>query len=341
MQQIWIPKIGPPSVLELRSAPDPEPGKGQVRIRVEAAGVNFADLMARMGIYPDAPKLPAVVGYEVAGQIDAIGESVDSDWLHKPVVAMTRFGGYSSSVIVDLQQVAQRPAGMSAALGAAVPVTGLTAWMMLEVMGRIRAGDRVLVHSAGGGVGLMALDLILRRKAHAFGTASSPKHKILLELGYERVVDARQEEYARAFRSEPGFDLILDPVGGRSWKAGLNMLRAGGRLVCFGFSANAVSNKRSLWTVLKNMRQVPWLSMNPITLMNRNQGVLGVNMGHLWHERDRVREWLQDLMQALEAGEIRPRVHAEVAFSDAAEAHRILHDRENLGKVVLVPDEAS
>ena len=157
MKQIWISQIGDPNVLEVRDSPDPMPGPGQVRIQVEFAGVNFADLMARMGIYPDSPKLPAVVGYEVAGQIDAIGEGVSPHRMGQPVVALTRFGGYSSAVLVPERHAVQRPEGMDAKTAAAIPVTGLTAWMMLEVMGGLKAKDRVLVHSAGGGVGLAAL----------------------------------------------------------------------------------------------------------------------------------------------------------------------------------------
>lgn len=335
MKQIWIPRIGDPSVLELREAPDPEPGPGEVRIAVEAAGVNFADLMARMGLYPDAPPLPTVVGYEVAGDIDAIGEGVDPDLLGKPGVAMCRFGGYSSSVCIPAVQVGIRPDGLDAVTAASIPVTGLTAWMMLEVMGRVREGDRVLVHSAGGGVGLAALDLIKRRGGVAIGTASKKKHEFLLERGYDKVIDYRTEDFERALAGEPGLDLILDPIGGEYWGKGLRLLRAGGRIICFGMSANATGTTRSPLQVLKNMASVPWIQSNPIALINENKGLMGVNMGHMWHEGERVAGWLRQLLVLWENGELRTHVHAAVPFENAAEAHRILHDRENFGKVVL------
>ena len=173
MRQIVFRRTGPPSVLELEEVPDLTPGPGEVRIAVEAAGVNFADLMARMGVYPDAPPLPSVVGYEVAGTVDAVGHGVDPGRVGEPVVALTRFGGYATQVVVAGFQAVRRPDGLGAVEGAGIPVVGLTAWMLCEVMGRARAGDRVLVHSAAGGVGLAALDLLKWRGATAVGTASA------------------------------------------------------------------------------------------------------------------------------------------------------------------------
>ncbi|MCB9762448.1 MAG: zinc-binding dehydrogenase [Alphaproteobacteria bacterium] len=338
MKQVLIPRTGDPSVLKLIEVDDPTPGPGALRIAVEAAGVNFADLMARMGLYPDAPPLPTVVGYEVAGTIDAVGEGVDPARVGQPVLAMTRFGGYASKVVVPAIQAVERPEGMDAVTGASIPVTGLTAWMMLEVMGRVRRGDRVLVHSAGGGVGLMALDLLKWRRAYAIGTASSGKHDLLKERGYDQLIDYRKQDFAEALAGEEGLDLILDPIGGEYWAKGLSLLRPGGRLVCFGMSANAASDTRSVLTLLRNMASVPWMKVNPITLMNENKGVMGVNMGHLWDHQARVVGWLHELLGLWAQGVLRPQVHATVPFSNAAEAHRILHDRENFGKVVLVVD---
>ncbi len=338
MEQIWIPEIGEPNVLEVKSAPDPEPGPDEVRIKVAAAGVNFADLMARMGLYPDAPPLPAVVGYEVSGIVDKVGGKVQGIKEGDRVLALCRFGGYSSRIVVHEEQAAVLPEQVDLVEAAAVPVVYLTSWMMLEVMGRVREGDRVLVHSAGGGVGLAALDLLKRRGAYAVGLASKGKHDFLKARGYDELNDSRSEHWADPLAGQTGFDLILDPVGGRSWSLGLSLLRAGGRLVCFGMSANAESTSRSVLGVVKNMAAVPWLKINPITLMNDNKGVMGVNMGHLWHERTRVGGWMREIVALLGEGELRPYVHDTVPFSQAAKAHEILHKRENRGKVLLVPD---
>jgi NADPH:quinone reductase-like Zn-dependent oxidoreductase len=338
MKQIWIKRFGDPSVLTIEEAPEPGPGPGEVRVRVEASGVNFADLMARMGIYPDAPPRPMVVGYEVAGKVNAVGEGVGDEWVGRDVVSMTRFGGYSSVVTIPVVQVVERPAGLDAVTAAAIPVTTLTAWMMLMEMGRIREGDRVLVHSAGGGVGLAALDLLLWKGAVPVGTASAGKHAFLRERGYEQLVDYRTQDFAEVLADGPGFDLILDPVGGASWAKGLKLLRAGGRLVCFGFSAQATQKTSSIFATLKTVAAVPWLKINPVSLMNENKGVMGVNMGHLWDEAEQVAGWLREVLVLWEQGVIRPQVHATVPFSQAKEAHRILHDRENRGKVILIPD---
>ncbi len=144
MRQIWITKAGPPEVLEVKEAPDPEPKAGEVRIRVEATGVNFADIMGRLGIYPDLPPMPVVPGYEVSGRIDAIGAGVDGSWAGRDVLAVTRFGGYADTVCVPTNQIFARPANMSASEGAALPVNYFTAWQLVVVMGGLKAGETVL-----------------------------------------------------------------------------------------------------------------------------------------------------------------------------------------------------
>lgn len=339
MKQIWITRKGEPSVLEVREKETPAPGFGEVRVKVEAAGVNFADLMARLGNYLDAPPLPAVVGYEAAGKIDAVGPGGDESLVGTDVVAVTQFGGYSTHVVVKEAQAIPRPPAMDARTAAAIPVTGLTAWIMIEEMGRVREGDRVLVHSAGGSVGLMALDLIKRRGGIAVGTASGHKHAFLKERGYDELVDYRTQDFEKALEDGPGFDLILDPLGGDAWAKGFRLLRTTGRLICFGMSASTPSASRSVLSALKTAVSTPWLMFNPVTLLNANKGVMGVNMGRMWNEVDRLAGWLRSLIALWEEGSLRVQLHAAVPFSNAPEAHRILHDRENLGKVVLVPDE--
>ena len=274
MKQIWIPSYGAPSVLETREAPDPDPGPGEVRIAVEAAGVNFADCLCRLGTYRDAPPAPMVPGYEVAGTIDAVGEGVDAQRIGEAVSALTRFGGYASVVCVPARQAMRRPDGMDAAMGASIPVTGLTAWVMLDMMGRVREGDRVLVHAAGGGVGLMALDLIKHHGAVAVGTASGHKHPFLLERGYDQMIDYRSVDFAEALAGEEGFDLILDPIGGETWLKNMRLLRPGGRLVCFGFSRLMAAGRNPIH-LIKQMATIPWLKFNPIALINQNKGIMG------------------------------------------------------------------
>lgn len=337
MKQVWISRAGPPEVLEVREAETPEPGSGQLRVAVRAAGVNFADLMARMGMYQDGPPPPCVVGYEVSGVVEAVGAGVSAEWMERRVVAATRFGGYSSHVIVDVESCAEIPEGMHFHTAAALPVTGLTSWMILEEMHRVRAGDRVLVHSAGGGVGLVACDLIKRRGATVVGTASAQKHGFLRDWGYDELVDYRNVDYEEVLSQGPLFDLVMDPLGGDNWAKGLRLLKTGGKLACYGMSVNALGKVGHRLGMIRNILRIPFIGLNPVSLINQNKSVLGVNMGRMWDEKGRLVGWLRSLVELVEKGELRVKVHAAVSFAEAAEAHRILHDRENVGKVLLVP----
>lgn len=330
MRQVVIPRHGPPEVLEVREAPDPVPGPGEVRVRVEAAGLNFADLMARAGVYPDAPPTPCVVGYEYAGTVDAVGEGVDPGRVGERVVGLCRFGGQSTHRCVPAAHAVRRPEGLGAVEAAAIPVAYLTAWMMLRVMTRPGPGDRVLVTSAAGGVGLACLDLLAGSGAEVWGTAGPTKHALLHERGCHHPLDSHADAWP-----EEKLDIVLDAVGGASWARSMRSLRAGGRLVMFGISTRA-GKTRSWWKDLRMAWSIPWASFFPTYLTNHNVGVLGVNMGRLWDEADRVSGWLAAVLAEWEAGRVRPHVHGTFPFERAAEAHALLHSRQATGKVVLV-----
>ncbi|MEO8875392.1 MAG: alcohol dehydrogenase catalytic domain-containing protein, partial [Polyangiaceae bacterium] len=183
MRQIWITKKGNPSVLAVKEAADPEAKKGEVRIRVKASGINFADLMARVGLYPDAPPLPAVVGYEVSGTIDQVGEGVSGLSIGDRVLAMCKFGGYSDVVVVTASQAVKMPEKMSFEEGAALPVVYVTAYDMMLFNGHLRPGSTVFIHSAAGGVGIAAIQIAKTRNCTIIGTASTSKHDFLREHG--------------------------------------------------------------------------------------------------------------------------------------------------------------
>jgi len=340
MRQVWIPKAGPPEVLELRHAADPEPRAGELRVRVEASGVNFADIMGRMGLYPDLPPMPVVVGYEVSGRVDAVGQGVDPAWVGRDVLALTRFGGYADVVCVSVAQVYVRPSGMSADEGAALPVNYLTAYQLVVVMGGLRAGQSVLVHSVGGGVGVAATQLAKSIGATVIGTASRSKHEALRGLGVDHLIDGRDEDFEQRVREitrGKGVELILDPVGGESWAKGFRVLAPSGRMGMFGMSAAATGKTRSIGALLTAAIRTPWLRFTPVTLMSQNKGVFGVNLGHLWGEVPLLRGWLDALFEEYRRGSIRPIVAARFPLERAAEAHHYIQDRRNLGKVLLVP----
>ncbi len=339
MRQVWITRVGPPEVLDLREAPDPDPKRGEVRIRMKACGINFADIMARLGVYPDAPKLPAVVGYEVAGDIDAVGEGVVRS-IGERVLAITRFGGYSDVVCVPSAAALRLPEGMSYEEGAALPVNYLTAYQTLIQMGSLKRGERVLVHSAAGGVGLAAIDLCNIHGAEVFGTASAGKHTVLKSRGVAHTIDYHTQDYeaeVKRLTNGRGVSIVLDPMGGEHWKKGYRCLGPTGRLVMFGISAAVTGTSRSIPSLLKTLLQTPLFSFTPLKLMNANKALIGVNLGHLWREVDLLGTWLLQILAWYREGKIHPTIGAKFPLTEAAAAHHYIQDRKNIGKVVLVP----
>lgn len=340
MRQVWITKAGAPEVLKVREAPDPDPRAGELRIRVEASGVNFADILGRMGLYPDLPPIPVVVGYEVGGRVDAVGSGVDPAWVGRDVLAMTRFGGYADVVCVPEKQAFVRPAGMSAEQGAAIPVNYFTAWQLVVVMGGLKAGETLLVHSAGGGVGIAATQIAKHIGATVIGTASAAKHAELRRLGVDHLIDYRTEDFearTREILSGRGVELVLDAVGGDSFKKGYRLLSPTGRLGMFGISSAATGKERSLGSMLRTLASMPWFQFTPLSLIDANKGVFGVNLGHLWGEVDRIRGWSEQLLELWKSGAVRPQIAKCFRFDDAGAAHEYIQDRKNIGKVLLVP----
>jgi NADPH:quinone reductase-like Zn-dependent oxidoreductase len=335
MRQVVIPRHGGADVFEMREAPDPTPGDGEVRIRVRAAGINFADILARIGLYPDAPKPPVVVGYEVAGVVDAVGAGVTSTHEGERVVALTRFGGYADCVVVPAAQAYRFPDRLSDAEAAAVPVTYLTAAIALHKLAAISAGETVLVHNAGGGLGIAATQLARLRRATVFGTASAAKHGALRSFGVDYAIDYRHadvESEIKRLTKGRGVDVILDPIGGRSFAASYRMLAPLGRLIMLGISSMA-DDRRNSWRVLQSWWAMK--SFSPLSLINRNRGVFGLNVGHLWDEQRQMHSVMDLLLTELSAGRLTPVVARTFPLDKAGDAHRFIQSRANIGKVVL------
>ena len=339
MRQAVIVRRGGPEVLQAREAPDPMPGPGDVRIAVRAAGVNFADVMARLGLYPDAPPLPAVVGYEVAGVVDALGRDVTAFRIGDRVSALTRFGGYASAVVVPAAQTFATPAQLTDVEAAAVPVNYLTAFIALYRLANAGAEDTVLIYGAGGGVGIAATQLAKLRKATVIGTASTPKIDAIRALGVDHAVDHRRQDVAaevRRLTSGRGADVILDPIGGRQFAVSYDLLAPLGRLVMYGVSSLVVGERRSLWRAARTMLAMP--AFRPLSLMNHNRAVLGLSLGRLWGNVGQLRAAMDSILQDISAGRLRPVLAATFPLERAGDAHRYLQSRANLGKVVLTVD---
>ncbi len=255
---------------------------------------------------------------------------------------MCNFGGYSETVCVDRTLVFERPAGLEPTVAAALPVNYLTAWQMVKIMAPITAGDRVLIHSAAGGVGQAVVQLCQTTGAKVLGSASPAKHQALLAQGLEYVFDSRQKDFATGVKAATGghgVDLALEPRNGRWIYESYLSLAKCGRLVLFGFSNAAVGPRSGTFSALKTLAQVPWFQLNPIRLMNDNKSIAGVNLGRMWDQSHRTAQWMKQLMDLLEAGAIAPKIDSVFPFSQAGQAHTRLEDRANFGKVILVPDE--
>jgi NADPH:quinone reductase-like Zn-dependent oxidoreductase len=338
MRQVVTTGTGGIEVLKIEQRPDPVAGPGQVVVRVRAAGLNFADILARQGLYPDSPPKPCVMGYEVSGVVEQLGEGVNSDFANKSVVAMTRFGGQSELVAVKATQMFEKPESLTFEQAAAIPVNYLTAYALLVVMGSLHEGESVLIHNAGGGVGLAALDIAKKIGAETFGTASPSKHKFLSERGLHHPIDYRGKDWQPVLQqltNGRGVDLIIDPIGGKHWKKSYSALRHTGRLGMFGVSTASATGISGKVKLLKAALQTPWF--HPFPLLNKNRGVFGLNLGHMWHEPEKVAVWMRDILRGVAEGWVRPYVDRTFSFEETGEAHKYLEERKNIGKVVLVP----
>jgi NADPH:quinone reductase-like Zn-dependent oxidoreductase len=285
-----------------------------------------------MGLYQDAPPTPCVVGYEVAGTVLELGEGVDGLMPGQRVLAGTQFGGYASQVCVGAGDVVPLPDSLSFEQGAAVPVNYATAWAGLIGYGVLEAGERVLVHSAGGGVGIAATQIAKKLGAEVYGTASPSKHQRILELGVDRALDYTKAGWEQGIGQ---FDVILDAVGGKSFRTSYSLLRPGGRLVAFGASSVVSGEKKSIPTALKAVLRMP--RFNLIKQMSESKTVIGLNMLTLWKDRGTLGPWIDPLSGMLTDGTIDPVVAGVFSFEEAGAAQTMIVERRNVGKVVLTP----
>lgn len=334
MRAVVITRHGTPDVLRVEERPDPPMLPGHVRVEVAAAGVNFADTMARTGLYPDAPKPPMVVGYEAAGTVSEVADDVTAIAPGTRVVAATRFGGYASQVVVPADAVVPLPDRLGFEEGAAIPVSYATAWAGLHGYGSLRAGERVLIHAAAGGVGIAATQLAAGHGAEVHGTASPGKHDAIRSHGVAVAHDYGRRGWDAGLHGT--FDLVMDAVGGSSFATSYRLLRPGGRLVAFGVSRIQQGERRNLLRAAPQaLRMLRGFDL--IRQMSDSKAVIGLNMLRLWDDRGTLDPWLEPLVALIEDGTIQPVVSEAVPFDRAADAHRIIAERRNVGKVVLVP----
>ncbi len=344
MKAIWITRFGPPEVLRVQEAPDPKPGPGEVKIRVRFSGINFSDILGRMGFYGDVarylpnppygPDPPFVPGYEVSGHIEELGPGVSGRSVGERVLALRVFGAYADTVCVPAENAVSLPANMSSQEGAALPVTYLTAYHALYYMTHINPEERVLVHVAAGGVGTAAIQLCKIAGATIYGTTSTSKMDFLRAQGIHPIDYTRpgfESEIERLAAGE-GFHIILDPIGGDSVRRSYNWLAPNGRLLVYGFSSFAPGKTRSALKTAWNFFRAPRFDTQ--AFVQQQRGILGIGISPVFNTPTGRRE-MAALLALYEEGKIKPHIGKVFPFEKAVEAHHYIQDRKNIGKVLL------
>ncbi|MGE0713341.1 MAG: medium chain dehydrogenase/reductase family protein [Planctomycetota bacterium] len=351
MQKVVIHAAGGYERLRLEEHPDPAPGPGEVLVDVTAIGVNFADCVVRMGLYASAQRYvgwPITPGFEVAGRVAALGEGVSDLTLGDEVVALTRFGGYATRVVAPRHQVFARPGPLSLEQAAAVPCVFLTAYYGLVRLAHARAGERVLVHSAAGGVGGALLQLCRVLGCEAVGVVGAA-HKVASAraqwVGDGGQVDgapgltvidrAAEPLWEAAARAAPeGYDVVLDATGVATLRQSYQHLRPTGRLVVYGFHSMLSPGRPSwlklAWSWLRTPR------FDPLQMTGDNKSVLAFNLSYLFERADLLRECLDPLLAWFEAGTLQPPPVRTYALAEVAAAQRDLELGATVGKLVLV-----
>ena len=336
---VRIERHGAPEVFVEREIPLSAPGPGEVHLRVRAAGINFADLFMRAGLYDTVPPRPYSPGFEVAGEVVSSGEGVE-DWAPGDrAVGLIRHGGYAHDIVVATRNLFHYPDSLSPAEAAAIPVVFLTAWVCLSECARVRAGESVLILGAAGGVGSAAVQLAVRDGLRVIGTAGTPEKRAFVtdELGAEACFDSRgdwEPDVERLLGSHE-LDVALDATGGAATAACRRLLAPLGRLVFYGMSA-ALPTTRKNWP----RAAMAWLRtprIHPMDLVQPCIGISGVHLLHLQEREGLLLSGLDEIYRGIESGELRPILDCTYPLTrdGAVEAHRYIHARRNLGKVVL------
>jgi len=334
MRAIFLRRSCSPGGLKLEECPDPTPGPMDVLIGVRTAGVNFADVLARQGLYPDAPRRPYILGHETSGEILALGELVAGLRVGQRVLAYHLGGGYAEKIAVPAAQVFSIPDKLPYQAAVLLPLNYGTAYVAYYRTGPVEAGMRVFIHAAAGGVGMAAVDLARRAGLEVVGSASTHfKRARLLAEGVKHVVPSRRmrvHKIAKRLFGGRAFDIVIDSIGGRSISDGLRSLKPGGRVISCG--VGQISGRGLLGALLFFLRAP---RMTYLDLLAPSRGIYGVNLPKLMAEPTLVRRTLETLIEWSAAGEIQPAPGRVMALADAGEAHKFLESRGNVGKIVL------
>ncbi|KAM9346503.1 synaptic vesicle membrane protein VAT-1 homolog [Symphorus nematophorus] len=312
---------------------------GEVLVRVKACGLNFADLMARQGLYDRLPSPPVTPGMECSGVVEAVGEEVTDRKVGDKVMVLTRFGLWQEVAVVPVSHTFLIPEGMSFEEAAALPVNYITAYMMLFDFGNLRPNQSVLVHAAAGGVGIAATQLCKTVKdVTVFGTASASKHETISEGGVTHPIDYRTKDYVEEVRkiSPKGLDIILDPLGGSDTHKAYNLLKPMGKLITYGAANMLAGQKKNLLAVAKNWYHQ--FSIHTLSLIQGNKSVCGFHLGYLDGETELITQAMNTILDLYKEGKVKPRIDSTWHLEQVGDAMRKMQERNNIGKVILTTE---
>lgn len=341
MKRVVVKRPGGIERLVIEEGEDAFPSPGEVCVEVRGVGVNFADLVVRLGLYRSAKELvgwPITPGFELSGTVAAVGADVRGFRTGDRVIGLTRFGGYTTRICLPELQVVRVPDNVDLLAMGGFPVAFITAWYALHELCKLRRGNVVLVHSAAGGVGSALVMLAKRAGCRVIGVVGS-EHKLSAarEAGADVVVDASREDVWQAVERESpqGYHVVLDANGGVTLKHSYAHVRPGGRLVIYGFHTllRRGRDRLGLWQALIGLLRTP--RFDPMKMIDHNRSVHAFNLSYMFAETAIFQEAIAELFGALERGEIRPLPFTAVPFAEVQEAHRLLHSGETTGKVVL------
>ena len=342
-RKIVVHSAGGYDHLHLETATVPAPGPRQVRIDVRAIGVNYADTIVRMGLYASAKEYvgwPITPGFEVAGVVGAVGSEIGNLAVGTDVFAVTRFGGYASHVVVDRELVFRKPSAISFEQAAALPAVYMTAWYALFELAHPRRDQRVLIHSAAGGVGSALVQMAKIRGCEVVGVVgASKKVAVAKALGADHVIDkSTQDLWREASRLAPmGYDVILDANGVSTLGASYRHLRRAGKLVIYGFhSMMPKSGGRPNWAKLA-LDYIRTPRFNPLDMTNDSRSVLAFNLSYLFDRTELLHEAMAQILDWIERGELAPPAVTTYPLAEVSRAHADIESGMTTGKLVLVP----
>lgn len=338
MKAIYIVKHGSADhAFEVREIAKPVPKPGEVLVKVEGFGLNFADVMARKGMYRDAQPVPSLIGYDVCGKVESVGSNVTDVKEGERVTAMTRFGGYAEYAVTDARAATQIPAGITVAEATALTTQYCTAYFCAAEMVNLFAGDRVVIHSAAGGVGAGLLQYAKHKGCEIFATTGSDtKVELLKQMGADHVINTAKvqfDEYINHATKGEGADVIFDAVGADFIKRGIKILAPGGRIVCYG--AAQMSGSNNMFFQLG--KAIQFGIYHPAVFMMSSKSLIGVNMLKIADGKPLVmKRCLQNVVRLVEDGIFKPRGGKIFKASEIVEAHKFLESRKSTGKVACV-----